>query len=130
MEKSSKFSNLSGIAVIATGFLAIVGASLIYFDIGISISEIHISYAELINQTANPDSLLIKLKLPSWISFNNASPISSFGTLEGSCLNIAVISLLDFNEYLFSQEKSVFLVKYLSNFISLLGNLTTHIALF
>ena len=63
MEKSSKFSNLSGIAVIATGFLAIVGASLIYFDIGISISEIHISYTELINQTANPDSLLIKLKL-------------------------------------------------------------------
>ena len=63
MEKSSKFSNLSGIAVIATGFLAIAGASLIYFDIGFSISEIHISYAELINQTANPDSLLIKLKL-------------------------------------------------------------------
>ena len=53
MEKSSKFSNLSGIAVIATGFLAIVGASLIYFDIGISISEIHISYAELRGVTAS-----------------------------------------------------------------------------
>ena len=34
-------------------YLAIVGASLIYFDIGISISELHISYAQLINQMAN-----------------------------------------------------------------------------
>ena len=33
MEKSSKFSNLSGIAVIATGFLAIIGASLIYLTL-------------------------------------------------------------------------------------------------
>lgn len=69
MEKSSKFSNLSGSAVMATGFLAILGASFIYFDIGFSISEIHISYTELINQTANPDSLLIKLKLLISIAF-------------------------------------------------------------
>ena len=63
MEKSSKFSNLSGVAVISTGILALLGASVIYFDIGISISEVHISYTELIDQTANADSLLTKLQL-------------------------------------------------------------------
>ena len=42
MEKSSKFSNLSGVADISTGILALLGASVIYFDIGISISEVHI----------------------------------------------------------------------------------------
>ena len=55
------------------------------------------------------------------------------GTGHGTTFFFTIIVIpfcLDFNEYLFSQEKSVFLVKYLSNFISLLGNLTTHIALF
>ena len=33
MEKSSKFSNISGIAVLFTGFLALIGATFIYFDI-------------------------------------------------------------------------------------------------
>ena len=49
MEKSTKFSNLSGIAVFFTGVLAMIGASFVYFNIGFSISEINISYAQLIN---------------------------------------------------------------------------------
>ena len=50
MEKSTKFSNLSGIAVFLTGILAMIGASFVYFDIGFSVSELDISYAQLINQ--------------------------------------------------------------------------------
>lgn len=63
MEKSSKFSNLSGFAVAVTGLLALIGATFVYFDIGISISEKHISYAELINQTGTPHSIYTKIKL-------------------------------------------------------------------
>ena len=61
MEKSSKFSNLSGYAVAITGLLALIGATFIYFDIGISISEKHISYAELINKTGTPIPFILKL---------------------------------------------------------------------
>ena len=53
MERSSKFSNISGIAVLFTGFLALIGASFIYFDIGFSVSEVHISYNQLISQNGN-----------------------------------------------------------------------------
>ena len=63
MEKSSKFSNISGIAVLFTGFLAIIGATFIYFDIGFSVSKVHISYNQLISQNGKPDVLNIKLKL-------------------------------------------------------------------
>ena len=38
MEKSTKFSNLSGIAVFFTGILAMIGASFVYFYIGFSVS--------------------------------------------------------------------------------------------
>ena len=38
MEKSTKFSNLSGIAVFFTGILAMIGASFVYFDIRFSVS--------------------------------------------------------------------------------------------
>ena len=63
MEKSSKFSNLSGYAIATTGLLALLGAVFIYFDLGISISEKHISYTELINQTGNANSTYTKLSL-------------------------------------------------------------------
>ena len=63
MEKSSKFSNLSGYAIATTGLLALLGAVFIYFDLGISISEKYISYAELINQTGNANSIYTKIKL-------------------------------------------------------------------
>lgn len=63
MEKSSKFSNLSGYAIATTGLLALLGAVFVYFDLGISISEKYISYAELINQTGNANSTYTKIKL-------------------------------------------------------------------
>ena len=63
MEKSSKFSNISGIAIIFTGLLAMIGASFVYFDIGFSVSKLNISYAQLINQNGKPEDLFIKLKL-------------------------------------------------------------------
>ena len=63
MEKSSKFSNLSGYAIATTGLLALLGAVFVYFDLGISISEKYISYAELINQTGNANSIDTKIKL-------------------------------------------------------------------
>ena len=63
MEKSTKFSNLSGIAVFFTGILAMIGASFVYFDIRFSVSELDISYAQLINQNGKPEDLFLKLKL-------------------------------------------------------------------
>ena len=63
MEKSSKFSNLSGYAIATTGLLALLGAVFVYFDLGISISDKHISYGELINQTGNANSTYTKIKL-------------------------------------------------------------------
>ena len=63
MEKSSKFSNLSGYAIATTGLLALLGAVFVYFDLGISISEKYISYAELVNQTGNANSIFTKIKL-------------------------------------------------------------------
>ena len=68
MEKSTKFSNLSGIAVFFTGIFAIIGASFVYFDIGISVSELDISYAQLINQNGEPEDLFLKLKLLVFIA--------------------------------------------------------------
>ena len=63
MEKSTKFSNLSGIAVFFTGILAMIGASFVYFDIRFSVSELDISYSQLINQNGKPEDLFLKLKL-------------------------------------------------------------------
>ena len=68
MEKSTKFSNLSGIAIFFTGILAIIGASFVYFDIGFSISEIDISYFELINQNGESEDIFLKLKLLIFIA--------------------------------------------------------------
>ena len=68
MEKSTKFSNLSGIAVFFTGVLAMIGASFVYFDIGFSVSELDISYAQLINQAGEPEDLFLKLKLLVFIA--------------------------------------------------------------
>ena len=68
MEKSTKFSNLSGMAIFFTGILAVIGASFVYFDIGFSFSEVHISYAQLINQTGEPEDLVLKLKLLVFIA--------------------------------------------------------------
>ena len=68
MEKSTKFSNLSGMAIFFTGILAVIGASFVYFDIGFSFSEVHISYAQLINQTGEPEDLFLKLKLLVFIA--------------------------------------------------------------
>ena len=68
MEKSTKFSNLSGISVFLTGILAIIGGSFVYFDIGVSVNEINISYSQLINQKGDPEDLFIKLKLLVFIA--------------------------------------------------------------
>ena len=85
MEKSSKFSNISGIAVLFTGFLALIGASFIYFDIGFSISEVHISYNQLISQNGKPDVLNLKLKL--LISIASLILIASLITLYFTARN-------------------------------------------
>jgi hypothetical protein len=79
MEKSSKFSNISGIAVLFTGFFALIGATFIYFDIGFSVSDVHISYNQLISQNGKPDVLNIKLKL--LISIASLILVASLTTL-------------------------------------------------
>ena len=63
MEKSSKFSNLSGISIFFTGFLTIIAASLIYFDLGFSYSDIEISYSQLIKNEGNQEDLDKKIRL-------------------------------------------------------------------
>jgi hypothetical protein len=63
MEKSSKFSSLSGISISFTGLLAIIGAVFVFFDIGFSVSELEISYSQLINQKGTPEDLFLKIKL-------------------------------------------------------------------
>jgi hypothetical protein len=63
MEKSSKFSSLSGISISFTGLLAIIGAVFVFFDIGFSVSELEISYSQLINQKGTPEDLSLKIKL-------------------------------------------------------------------
>ena len=85
MERSSKFSNISGIAVVFTGFLALIGASFIYFDIGFSISKVHISYNQLISQNGKPDVLNLKLKL--LISIASLILIASLITLYFTARN-------------------------------------------
>ena len=68
MEKSSKFSSLSGVSVFFTGFFALVGASIVYFDIGFSVSEKEISYTQLINQNGSQEDLFLKIKLLVYIA--------------------------------------------------------------
>ena len=63
MEKSSKFSNLSGISIFFTGMLTIIAASLIYFDLGFSYSDIEISYSQLIKNEGNKEDLDKKIRL-------------------------------------------------------------------
>tara|TARA_Y100000813_G_scaffold193840_1_gene173569 strand:- start:458 stop:1108 length:651 start_codon:yes stop_codon:yes gene_type:complete len=63
MEKSSKFSNLSGISIFFTGLLTIIAASLIYFDLGFSYSDIEISYSQLIKNEGNQEDLEKKIRL-------------------------------------------------------------------
>ena len=63
MEKSSKFSNLSGISIFFTGLLTIIAASLIYFDLGFSYSDIEISYSQLIKNEGNQEDLYKKIRL-------------------------------------------------------------------
>ena len=68
MEKSSKFSSLSGLSIIYTGILALIGGVIIYFDLSFSLSEKEISYSQLINRNANPDDLYTKVKLLVYIA--------------------------------------------------------------
>ena len=68
MEKSSKFSSLSGLSIIYTGILALIGGVIIYFDLSFSLSEKEISYSQLINRNGNPDDLYTKVKLLVYIA--------------------------------------------------------------
>jgi hypothetical protein len=63
MEKSSKFSCLSGFSIVLTGMFAIIGAVFVFFDIGFSLSEVEISYSQLINEMGKPEDLFSKIKL-------------------------------------------------------------------
>ena len=63
MEKSSKFSSLSGMSILLTGLLAIIGATFVFFDIGFSVSEVEISYSQLISKKGTPEDLFLKIKL-------------------------------------------------------------------
>ena len=63
MEKSSKFSSLSGISILFTALFAIIGAVFVFFDIGFSVSEVEISYSQLINQKGTPEDLFLKIRL-------------------------------------------------------------------
>ena len=68
MEKSSKFSNLSGLSIFFTGLLTIIAASVIYFDIGFSYSDVEISYSQLINNEGSKENLEQKIRLLSLIA--------------------------------------------------------------
>ena len=68
MEKSSKFSNLSGLSVFLTGLLTIIAASVIYFDIGFSYSDVEISYSQLIHNEGTKENLDQKIRLLSLIA--------------------------------------------------------------
>ena len=68
MEKSSKFSNLSGLSIFFTGLLTIIAASVIYFDIGFSYSDMEISYSQLINNEGSKENLDQKIRLLSFIA--------------------------------------------------------------
>ena len=68
MEKSSKFSNLSGLSIFYTGFLTILAASIIYFDVGFSYSDVEISYSQLINNEGSKENLDQKIRLLSLIA--------------------------------------------------------------
>ena len=63
MEKSSKFSSLSGMSILLTGLFAIIGATFVFFDIGFSVSEVEISYSQLISEKGTPEDLFLKIKL-------------------------------------------------------------------
>ena len=68
MEKSSKFSSLSGVSIFFTGLFAIIGAVFVYYDISFSFSNQEISYRQLINKSGNPDDLFLKVKLLVFIA--------------------------------------------------------------
>ena len=64
MEKASKFSSISGISIVISGLIAIIGAALIYFDMGISFQDGEfVSYSQLINDKGNKDELYLKMTL-------------------------------------------------------------------
>ena len=67
MEKSSKFSNLSGLSIFLL-FLTILAASIIYFDVGFSYSDVEISYSQLINNEGSKENLDQKIRLLSLIA--------------------------------------------------------------
>ena len=68
MEKSSKFSSLSGISIFFTGLFAIIGAVVIYFDVSFTFINQEISYSQLINKNGNPNDLFLKVKLLIYIA--------------------------------------------------------------
>ena len=68
MEKSSKFSSLSGVSIFFTGLFAIIGAVFVYFDISFSFSNQEISYSQLINENGDPNDLFVKVKLLVFIA--------------------------------------------------------------
>ena len=45
-----KFSSITGLSVFFSGLLAIAGAAIIYFDVGIPLGDVEISYSQLIDQ--------------------------------------------------------------------------------
>jgi len=63
MEKSTKFSSITGLSVFFSGLLAIIGAAIIYFDIGIPFGDVEISYSQLIDQDVDQNDRFLKIKL-------------------------------------------------------------------
>ena len=63
MEKSTKFSSITGLSVFFSGLLAITGAAIIYFDIGIPFGDVEISYSQLIDQDVDQNNRFLKIKL-------------------------------------------------------------------
>ena len=64
MEKATKFSSISGISIIISGFIAFIGAAFIYFDLGISIENGEfVSYSQLINDKGSQEDLKLKMTL-------------------------------------------------------------------
>ena len=63
MEKSTKFSSITGLSVFFSGLLAIAGAAIIYFDVGIPLGDVEISYSQLIDQDVDQKDRFLKIKL-------------------------------------------------------------------
>jgi hypothetical protein len=68
MEKSTKFSSLSGVSVFLTGLFALIGVAIVYFDLGFSFFNQEISYSQLINQKGSEEDLFLKIKLLAYIA--------------------------------------------------------------